>query len=451
MKITLKTLGLVIFSILFITSCSDDECDLVCGQGEILTIDCQCETVDPCAGITCDPGEVLTADCDCIPGNNNTTETVTVSGSLTSNTNWTSDKIYELAGKVVVESGATLSVEAGTIIKGREGQGSLASALIIARGGKIEACGTADAPIILTSVLDNIDAGETAGSNLDESNSSLWGGLIVLGNAPCSFEGDVAELQIEGIPADDTFGLYGGNDPNDSSGSLCYVSVRHGGALIGEGNEINGITFGGVGAGTTVNHIEVVGNLDDGIEWFGGTVNCDNVVVWGADDDGLDIDQAYAGTINNAVVIAIDGTDHALEIDGPEGSYNAAFTLTNFTVKGFNDEMADFRKSARGTVTNGYFFNFPDPSTTDGEGDLEIDDDGGCSNYASGTLLIKDNVFNAPAGLTVADIVSAKGDNCDETGFDTQMTMDNSIGTSGGADTSVFGWSFTFQKGALNF
>lgn len=451
MKTQLNFFVLVLLSFMVISSCGDEDCDLICSQGEILTADCECVKTDPCAGIVCPQGEILTSDCDCIPDNNNVSEKITVSGSITSNTNWTADKIYELAGKVVVEKDATLTVEPGTIIKGREGQGSLASALIIARGGKIEACGTADAPIVLTSVLDNIDVGETQGSNLDETQSSLWGGLIILGNAPCSFEGDVSELQIEGIPADDAFGLYGGDDPNDSSGSLCYVSVRHGGALIGEGNEINGITFGGVGSGTTVNHIEVVGNLDDGIEWFGGTVNCDNVLVWAADDDGLDIDQAYSGTINNAVVIAFDGTDHALEIDGPEGTMIGEFTLTNFTVKGFNDEMADFRKGARGTVTNGYFFNFPSPEATDGEGDLEIDDNEGCSNYNANLLIIRDNVFDLQAGLTIEDVVSAKGDSCDEAGFDSQMAADNSIGTSGGADTSVFGWTYTVQRGALDF
>ena len=180
---------------------------------------------------------------------NPTDNIVDVTGVITSSTTWTNDNIYRLNQKVVVEDGVTLTIQEGTIIKGTPGTGSLASALIIARGGKINAVGTPSQPIIFTSSSDNIDVGQTAGTNLDENDRGLWGGLLILGKAPCSFSGDVTELQIEGIPADDTFGLYGGTDAADNSGVLQYVSIRHGGALIGEGNEINGLTLGGVGTG----------------------------------------------------------------------------------------------------------------------------------------------------------------------------------------------------------
>ena len=235
-------------------------------------------------------------------GGSDQTEVVVVAGGIALNTTWTNDKIWVLDRKVVVQEGVTLTIEPGTIIKGRAGTGSLSSALIVARGGKIMAEGTSAQPIIFTAEADNIDAGETTGTNLDENNRGLWGGLLILGNAPCSFSGDVEELQIEGIPADDTFGLYGGNEPADNSGVLTYVSIRHGGALIGEGNEINGLTLGGVGSGTIIDNVEVVANVDDGIEFFGGTVNATNLLVYAQGDDGLDIDQAYSGTISNAVV-----------------------------------------------------------------------------------------------------------------------------------------------------
>ena len=179
--------------------------------------------------------------------------------------------------------------------------------------------GTAAEPIVFTSVADNIELGQTAGTNLTEDDRGLWGGLILLGNAPVSLDGDAAEAQIEGIPASDTNGLYGGSDPADDSGTVQYVSIRHGGALIGEGNEINGLTLGGVGSGTTIDNVEIVGNVDDGIEFFGGTVNATNLLVWAQGDDGLDIDQAYSGTIDNAVVVQGSISDHGLEIDGPEG------------------------------------------------------------------------------------------------------------------------------------
>jgi len=157
---------------------------------------------------------------------------VAVTGVILENTTWTNDNIYQLNQKVVVDNGATLTIEAGTIIKGSPGTGSLASALIIARGSKIDAVGTANSPIIFTSTSDNITCGQTAGTNLDQDDRGQWGGLIVLGNAPCSFSGDIVEAQIEGIPADDTFGLYGGTDAADNSGVMQYISIRHGGALI---------------------------------------------------------------------------------------------------------------------------------------------------------------------------------------------------------------------------
>ena len=144
----------------------------------------------------------------------------------------------------------------------------MASALIIARGGKLIAQGTAELPIIFTSIDDQLTPGMITSPNLTESNNALWGGLIVLGYAPISAGDGDTEAQIEGIPADDLFGRFGGADAADNSGVIKYVSVRHGGALIGADNEINGITFGGVGNGTVVENIEVVANLDDGVEFL---------------------------------------------------------------------------------------------------------------------------------------------------------------------------------------
>lgn len=301
---------------------------------------------------SCDEGPVIIDEPD----------TDVVTGMITENVTWTADKVYYLANKVVVGSGVTLTIEPGTIIKGKRGTGSLASALIVAQGGKIMAEGTAEAPIIFTSELDNIEIGQKVGTNLDQSDRELWGGLIILGKAPVSAENGDIEAQIEGIPADETFGKYGGSDANDNSGVLKYVSIRHGGALIGEGNEINGLTLGGVGSGTAISYVEVVGNLDDGIECFGGTVNLSNVLVAFQGDDGIDIDQNYSGTIDNFMVIHGGDTDEGLEIDGPEGSTytNGLFTLKNGTVMS-NDgsgSAGDFKSKAQGTVTNVVFAGY---------------------------------------------------------------------------------------------
>jgi len=191
------------------------------------------------------------------------------SGFISADETWDASCIHILKDRVVVQEGVTLTIAPGTIIKGEVGVGPNASVLVIARGATINAAGTAAEPIIFTSVADEIALGERVGSNLNvESDKGFWGGVVILGAAPVSPKTGATE-QIEGIPADVTEGNYGGDDAQDNSGVFTYVSIRHGGALIGEGNEINGLTLGGVGSGTTINHIEVVGNVDDGIECFG--------------------------------------------------------------------------------------------------------------------------------------------------------------------------------------
>ena len=258
-----------------------------------------------------------------------------VTSNITSNTTWYSDTVYQLGGRITVTDGATLTIQPGTVIKGEAGTGANATALLIARGGKIMAEGTPQLPIIFTSIADEItpeqvQSGDFKSPNLDPTVNGLWGGVIVLGNATISASnttGDVSSVQIEGIPTSDANGLYGGNDDDDDSGVLKYISIRHGGANIGSGNEINGLTLGGVGSGTVIEHIEVVANQDDGIEWFGGKVNTSNVVVWNCGDDGIDTDQSWGGTLDNFVLVSPAG--HCFELDGPEGSYSAGHIIQN--------------------------------------------------------------------------------------------------------------------------
>ncbi|WP_248724406.1 hypothetical protein [Seonamhaeicola sp. ML3] len=399
------------------------------------------------------------------------TPVIVKAGGIALDETWTSDNIYELDRRVVVQDGVTLTIEAGTIIKGRAGTGSLASALIVARGGKINAVGTASAPIIFTSTSDNIDAGETAGTNLNQDNRGLWGGLIILGNAPCSLKGDLAEAQIEGIPADDTFGLYGGSDAADDSGRLEYVSIRHGGALIGEGNEINGLTLGGVGSGTVINNVEVVANVDDGIEFFGGTVNASNLLVWAQGDDAIDIDQAYSGTIDNAVVVLGSASDHAFEIDGPEGSTpngsEGSFTLTNATIIGnsstSNGEYADYRSKARGTTSNVFAKGFPAGK------DVELDNNGVSQNFLDGLITFSNwQIVGFDNSIFVEKVGCAQ--NCDDTDEDNDIDEDKIIlnpdfttraagwatqvndgSQTVGANTTNLSWTYANSAGGLGF
>ena len=386
------------------------------------------------------------------PGNSGNSEnnTVSVSGMISESTTWTNDNIYVLNQKVVVPSGVVLTIQAGTIIKGTEGTGSLASALIVAQGGKLNAVGTATEPVVFTSINDNIEIGQTAGTNLNETNSGLWGGLIVLGYAPSSFSGDVDVVQIEGIPADDTFGLYGGDNATDNSGVYKYISIRHGGALIGEGNEINGLTLGGVGSGTVIENIEVVANVDDGIEFFGGTVNASNLLVWAQGDDALDIDQGYSGTIDNAVVVLGANSDHAFEIDGPEGTATGSFTLRNSTIVGNsvteNGEYADYRSGAMGRTENIYAYGFKDSS------DVELDNDGVATNYNDELLTFGAWEIILPTGVSeVTDIFVNKAETVEVSGFGSTATAVSEGASAVGATTSLLSWTYANAKAELGF
>jgi len=278
-----------------------------------------------------------------------------ISGQLTEDTYWYSDTTYEMAGKVVVGDGVKLTIEAGTRILARDGQGSLSTALIVARGGMIDAQGTADNPIVFTSVYDN-------GDNLDVSDQGLWGGVVILGNAPIS--ADATEASIEGIPVNEGYGLYGGQNPHDNSGIFKFVSIRHAGTLLGDGNELNGLTLGGVGDGTTISDIEVVANLDDGIEFFGGTVDCQNLIVWGQGDDAFDIDQSYDGTITNFLAICTADSDHALEIDGGEGTMNNPFRMEYGTVYSPDTAQIHIRDGAEGYISLSGVYNVEHDSGT---------------------------------------------------------------------------------------
>ena len=407
-------------------------------------------------------------DCCCeyiITVGSNNINNIVHSGAISTNETWAATDIHELAGKVVVESGAILAIEAGTIIKGRTGTGSLASALIIAKGAQIIAQGTASAPIVFTSILDDIQIGQTTGSNLDENDNEKWGGLIILGDAPISAENGDTQAQIEGIPAEESYGLYGGNNATDNSGTLNYISIRHGGALIGEGNEINGLTLGGVGNGTTIDHVEVIANLDDGIECFGGTVNISNALVAYQGDDGIDLDQNYSGTISNFVVINDNG-DEALEIDGPEGSTytTGLFTLSNGSIWTTNDNGSggDFKSKAQGVVANTYWqgwteksvkirASFSDTSTCSEKNDAHL-----YLTQGSPILTFTSSEIVGGTAINQVDVYtkSMDGSGCVdplETGAEAAVTAGAPIvvSPSTGATQSVFTWTWASAKGKL--
>ncbi|WP_088655539.1 hypothetical protein [Geofilum rhodophaeum] len=283
---------------------------------------------------------------------------ITDNGNGIGTTTWTADKNYLISGQVYVNDGQTLTIEPGTIIRAKTGQGEKASALIVARGGKIIANGTAQNPIIFT-----VEGDDLQGSVPIESNG-LWGGVIILGHAPVNATDN--ENYIEGIPFGELRATYGGNQPEDNSGSLRYVSIRHGGTHLSAGNEINGLTLGGVGNGTTLEYIEVISNRDDGFEFFGGNVNARYLVSAYNGDDAFDFDLGYKGHLQHLVGIQglkveEDINDPALliELSDREGYPQTRPILVNGTFIGkgpsANNAMLRFDKSASGHILNSIF------------------------------------------------------------------------------------------------
>ena len=351
-----------------------------------------------------------------------------ITDNIVENTTWTKDKTYVLANRVTVLDGVTLTIEPGTVIKGEAGTGPNATALIIAIGGKLIAEGTESEPIIFTSIADGIVSGQIVSPNLDPNLNGLWGGLIVLGNAPISATG--VSMQIEGIPPSDQNGLYGGTNPLDNSGVLKYISIRHGGANIGEGNEINGLTLGGVGSETIIENIEIVANQDDGIEWFGGTVDVTDVVILNVGDDAIDTDQGWSGTLNNFIII--NPGDEALELDGPESNLLETHTITNGTIKSLNSlGLVDSDPNSRYYLSNLYFTDLSLGQSFDELPNLDFD----------GFYDINNLEVTLPTNTQLIDFFLGGSD------FFVNVVQSNTVG----CDLTKLEWSLSFNLGYLTF
>lgn len=209
--------------------------------------------------------------------------TVTKSGEISANETWTASNVYKIEGFLYVLSGVTLTIEPGTIIRGDK---TSKGTLIIERGAKLIAEGTAENPIVFTSneAVGNREYGD-------------WGGVILCGKAPINVPG--GEAQIEGGPRS----KYGGSDITDNSGSLKYIRIEFPGIPFVPDKEINGITFGGVGNATTVDYIQIYRSGDDAFEWFGGSVNAKHLVASYTWDDDFDTDYGYSGMVQFAVAL----------------------------------------------------------------------------------------------------------------------------------------------------
>ena len=283
------------------------------------------------------------------------------------NVRWTSNNIYVLNGVVLVEEGATLTIEPGTTVQGELGNGNRASALVIGRGGKLFAEGTSARPIVFTSVLDD--------GSLTYQDRGLWGGVVVLGRATTNNPTTGGEKQIEGLnEIIGTRALYGGTDDNDASGILRHVSIRHTGINVGDqaGNEIQGLTLGGVGRGTVIEYIESFASADDGFEFFGGTVDTKYLVSAFNEDDSFDWDEGFRG--RGQFWFSLQATDKGGRAGEFDGATNNEFytpyaipVLSNVTfigpglgatTAGDGAEMIIFRDNSGGKIYNSIFTEY---------------------------------------------------------------------------------------------
>jgi hypothetical protein len=225
------------------------------------------------------------------------------------------DTVYVLTGLYYVEPGFSLTIEEGTIIKGDD---SSAGTLVITRGAQIFAQGTQQNPIVFTS--EHAPGARASGD---------WGGIIILGDAPCNKVNPLIEGGLIAGSCGGGGGTYGGSDPSDDSGVFSYVRIEFPGYRFATNNEVNGLTLGGVGAGTQIDHVQVSYSDDDSFEWFGGTVDCSYLATFGGTDDEFDTDFGYRGNVQFGFGLRDpDQSDPTGESNGFESDNDGSATST---------------------------------------------------------------------------------------------------------------------------
>ncbi|MDR6546601.1 MULTISPECIES: hypothetical protein [Chryseobacterium] len=363
---------------------------------------------------------------------NGETDNLILSGKITSNVTLKANKIYKLRGLVYVTNGATLTIEPGTKIVGEADKNG---ALIITRGSKIMAEGTAANPIIFTSEKPSPKRGD-------------WAGVVILGNAPtnASFNNQQGVGEIEGgINNTEGHGLYGGNNAADNSGILKYVRIEYAGYAFLPDKEINGLTFGGVGSGTTVDYVEVAYANDDSFEWFGGTVNCSHLISYKGLDDDFDTDNGFSGKIQFGIAVrdaqvadvsGSNGFESDNDANGSALTPQSSATFSNMTIIGpINSSSTStnvgsinslfqnglqIRRNSSISVFNSVFTGFPVGLFVDATKGTPTD-----KNITSGSLAFENNILagsvtplkygastSSPTGYSITDLTTffnAKG------------------------------------------
>jgi len=283
-------------------------------------------------------------------GGGSTGQTITLQGRINADTLLRKENTYILKGLVYLVGNHTMTIQAGTVIKGSF-SGADVAALVITRGSKINAVGTPTEPIVFTSASPNPQSGD-------------WGGIVLCGKAAIntSFNGINGLYQVEGgIDNAQGDGLAGSGDAtaptavnNDNSGTLSYVRIEWAGYAFQPDKEINSLTMAGVGSGTTIDHIEVVYAKDDAYEWFGGSVNCKYLIAYKTQDDDFDTDNGFSGKVQFGLVmrdsvIADISTSEAFESDnnasGTTASPKTSCIFSNITAIGPRATLNNFGNS----------------------------------------------------------------------------------------------------------
>lgn len=353
-------------------------------------------------------------------------EEILVTDDIATSTTWTADNVYNLQQQVYVLPGATLTIEPGTLVQSTANVGG---SLAVCRGAKIYVNGTKDEPVIMTSTNDDLTSWH--------EGANEWGNLTIMGDALISAshyggepvvvnnEGDIRtntkvpdglnEKQMEGLTAaypGDSKVLYGGDNDDDDSGSISHLSIRYGGKVIGLANELNGLSLGAIGRETDIDHVEIMNNVDDGIEIWGGTVCLKYVNIWNVGDDSFDVDEGWRGKAQFGLIVqgySVDASqgsgvgDNCFEVDGAEDSDAQPVTtagIYNFTVVGQpidGDGGTTWRDNARVQYRNCIFMELGEKLVR-----FDGDDGDGASGYGYNGTLSWEDTWTTPYTETSA-------------------------------------------------
>ncbi|MGB5190425.1 multidrug transporter [Robiginitalea sp.] len=355
-------------------------------------------------------------------GTDSVDDIVNLSGVYTEDLNLSADTDYVITGPVLMANGTTLSIPAGTTLRAQPV--GVNAYIAIQQGAQINAVGTADNPIVLSSNASNPGAGD-------------WGGLVICGRAPINStpdgSEDTATSEVGGLS-------YGGNVVADNSGTVQYLRIEYAGGAIDGNAELNGLSLYAVGNGTTIDHIQIFEGSDDGVEFFGGTVNVSQVAVVNAEDDSIDWTEGYTGTLTDVYVQHGNNHDKAFECDGyntdfsNEGGYFSAPNINNVTVVGTGmagNEGIRLRAGTQGIFTNVVVTDFEEAFDLDGD----IGDNATGQGVLDGLLQVNNVTFNN---------VTTKLKN--DTGF-TFTEADFISGDGNGTGTDVSSWAAGWTVG----